>query len=68
MSRISLILFLSYKLEEVTNSCFTVLELQKLLITLQHKSPIEMGFKSKCSILNGQTVYIERSKLNIAYM
>ena len=27
-----------------------------------------MGFKSKCSILNGQEIYIEKSKLKIADM
>ena len=27
-----------------------------------------MGFGSKCSILNGQEIYIEKSKLNIADM
>ena len=27
-----------------------------------------MGFGSKCSILNGQVIYIEKSKLNIADM
>ena len=29
---------------------------------------IEMLFGSKCSILNGQTIYIEKSKFNIANM
>ena len=32
------------------------------------RCPIEMGFGSKCSILNGQVIYIEKSKLNIADM
>ena len=27
-----------------------------------------MGFESKCSILNGQEIYIKKSKLNIADM
>ena len=27
-----------------------------------------MGFGSKCSILNGQVIYIEKSKLNITDM
>ena len=27
-----------------------------------------MGFESKCSILNGQVIYIEKSKLKIADM
>ena len=27
-----------------------------------------MGFVSKCSILNGQVIYIEKSKLDIANM
>ena len=27
-----------------------------------------MGFESKCSILNGQVIYVEKSKLNIADM
>ena len=29
---------------------------------------IEMGFGSNCSILNGQVIFIEKSKLNIADM
>ena len=29
---------------------------------------IEMGFGSKCNILNGLVIYIEKSKLNIADM
>ena len=32
------------------------------------RCPIEKGFGSKCSILNGQVIYIEKSKLNIADM
>ena len=32
------------------------------------RCPIDMGFRSKCSILNGQVIYIENSKLNIADM
>ena len=30
--------------------------------------PIEMEFESKCNILNGQVIYIEKSKLNIIDM
>ena len=32
------------------------------------RCPIEMGFGSKCSILNGQVIFVEKSKLNIADM
>ena len=43
-----------------------------LILKIVHISettcPIEMGFGSKCSILNGQVNYIEKSKLNIADM
>ena len=30
--------------------------------------PIKMELKSKCSIFNGQVIYIEKAKLNIADM
>ena len=63
------ILILSYKLREVTNSyvlpCFELLRILPISAT---KCPIEMGFGSKCSILNRQVIYIEKSKLNIANM
>ena len=29
------------------------------------RCPIEMGFGSKCNILNGLMIYIEKSELNI---
>ena len=32
------------------------------------RCPIEMGFVSKCSILNGQLIDVKNSKLNIANM
>ena len=31
-------------------------------------NPIEMGFRPKCGIFNGQVIHIEKRKLNIADM
>ena len=63
------ILILSYKLREVTNSyvshCF---ELQRIVHISTTICPIEMGFGSKCCILNERVIYTENSKLNIADM
>ena len=69
MSRMSGILILSYRLKEVINSyvlhCFWN---QRNIHISATRCPIEMEFRSKCSILNGQVIYIEKSKLNIADM
>ena len=63
------ILVLSYRLKKVTNSyvfhCFLTSKNVHISAT---KCLIEMGFGSKCSILNGQVIYVEKSKLNIAAM
>ena len=62
-------LILNYGLKEVTNSyvlhCF---ELQRIVHISATRCQIEMGFGSKCSILYGQVIYIEKSKLNVADM
>ena len=67
MSRMSELLILSYRLKDVLNSyvlhCFWIKRIVHISAT---RCPIEMGFGSKCSILNGQVIYIEKSKLNIA--
>ena len=69
MSLMSGKLILSYKLKEVTNSyvlyCF---EHQKVVNISATRCAIEMGFGSKCSILNWQMIYPEKSNLNIANM
>ena len=69
MSRMSGILILSYRLKEVTNSyvlpCF---ELQRIVHISATRCPTEMGFGSQCRILNGQVIYVQKSKLNIADM
>ena len=61
------ILILSYRHKEVTNSyvlhCF---EPQRIVHISATKCPIEMGLVSKYSILNGQVIYVEKSKLDIA--
>ena len=67
MSRMSGILILSYRLKEVINSyvlhCFWSYRIVHISGTT---CLIEMGFGSKCSILNGQVIYIEKSKSKIA--
>ena len=69
MSRMSGILILSYTLKEVINfhvlRCFWIKRIVHLSAT---RCPIQMGFRSKCSILNGQVIYIKKFKLNIADM
>ena len=69
MSRMSGTLILSYRLKQVINSyvfqCFWIWRIVHISAT---RCLIEMGFESKCSILNGQVIYIEKSKLNIADM
>ena len=63
------ILILSYRLKQVTNSMFYVVyELQRIVHISTIRCPIEMGFESKCSILNGQMIHAEKSKLSIADM
>ena len=47
---------------------YIVFEFKEMLISLKTKCPIELGFRSKCSILNGQVIDIEKSKSNIADM
>ena len=65
----SLILILSYRLKEVTDSnVLLCLEIHKFAHIFGTRFWIVMGFGSKCRILNGQVDYIENSKLNIADM
>ena len=45
---------------------YIVFELQIIVHLSATRCPIELGFGSKCSILNGEVIYIEKSKLNIA--
>ena len=63
------ILVLSYRLKEVTNSyvlhCFCSSKNVHICAT---RCLIEMGFGSKCGILNGQVICTEKSKLNNADM
>ena len=63
----SVILILSYRVKEVTNSyvfhCF--FNFKECFHISTTRYPIEMGFRSKCSILNGQVINVENSKLNI---
>ena len=47
---------------------YIVFEVQKIVHISTARCLIEMGFKSKCSILHGQVIYIEKSKFNIADM
>ena len=67
MSRMSGILILSYRLKEVINSyvlhCFWIERIFHISAT---RCPIEVEFGSKCSILNGQVIYIKKAKLIIA--
>ena len=65
----SLILLLSYRLKEVTNSnVLHCLEIQRFAHISGTRFWIVMGFGSKCRILNGQVDYNENSKWNIAEM
>ena len=69
ISWMSLILILSYRLKEVTNSnVLHCLEMQRFAHISKTRFRIVMGFRSKCRFLNGQVDYIENSKLNIADM
>ena len=47
---------------------YIVFELHRIIHISATRCPIEMGFGSKCCIFNGQVIYIEKSKLNIADM
>ena len=62
------ILILSYRHKEVMDSYVLTLFLQGMSTTPHLDCPIEMGFESKCNILYGQVIYIEKSKVNIANM
>ena len=62
----SLILILSYRLKEATNSnVLRCLEIQRFPHISGTRLRIVIGFGSKCRILNGQVGYIEHSKFNI---
>ena len=67
MSRMSLILILSYRLKQMTYSyvlhCFQIPRIAHISWT---RCRIVMGYGSKCRIWYVQVVYIENSKLNIA--
>ena len=62
ISRMSEILILSYRLKEVMNfyalHCFWSWRIAHISGT---RCLIEIGFGSKCSLLNGQVIYIEKS-------
>ena len=63
----SLILILSYRLREMTNSnVLPCLEIQRFAHISGIRFQIVMGFGSKYRIVSGQVDYIENSKLNIA--
>ena len=47
---------------------YIVFELERIVCISATRCAIEMGFGTKCSILNGQMIYAEKSKLNIANM
>ena len=47
---------------------YIVYELQRIAHIFATRCQIEMGFESKCSILNGQVVHVEKSKMKIADM
>ena len=65
----SLILILSYRLKEVTNSnVFHCLDIQRFAHISRTRFRIVIGIGSKCRISNGQVDHIENLKLNIADM
>ena len=74
MSRMSGILILSYRLKEVTDSFFFFFFFFFLTLFWASKNcsyllnQIEMGFRSKCIILNGQVIYTDNWKLKAADM
>ena len=47
---------------------YIVFELQRIIHISAGRCPIEMGPRSKCSILNEHVIFIEKSKLNITDM
>ena len=47
---------------------YIVFEVKELFIISRTGCHPEMGFESKCGILNGQVIYIEKSKLKIGDM
>ena len=47
---------------------YIVFDFQIIVHITATRCPIEIEFRSKCSILSGQVIYIEKSKLNIADM
>ena len=47
---------------------YIVLLIERIVHISATRCPIEMGFRSKCSICPGQVIYIEKSKLNIEDM
>ena len=47
---------------------YIIFELEKNVHISTTRCSIEMGFGFQCSILNGQAIYIEKSKLNVADM
>ena len=67
LSGMLIILILSYRVKKVTNSYLHCLGASKnYMYIAAARCPIEMRFGSKCSILNGQVIYIEKKyNLNI---
>ena len=47
---------------------YIVFDFKRIVHISATRCPIEMGFGSRCSILNGQVIYIEKPKLKIADM
>ena len=47
---------------------YIVFEFKELFISLQPDVWLRWGLNQKCSILNGQVIYIQNAKLNIADM
>ena len=53
---------------EMINSCLLCFWTSKNFHISATRCLIEMGFRSKCNMLNEQVIYIEKSKFNIADM
>ena len=47
---------------------YIVFERQQIVHISATRCPIVMGFEWRCSIINGQMIFTEKSKLNIADM
>ena len=63
MSWMSGMLILSYRLEEVINSyVLHFVWIWRIIHISATRCPSEMGFESKCSILNGQVIYFEKNQ------